>query len=208
MRALILSDLHQNDGGADFDQSTIKAPFDLVIVAGDAAGRLTHSLISLHERFGGGPVIYVAGNHDFYRSGIPGEGFTFEDELADGRELAAWLGIHFLDNDRVDIGGVRFLGATLWTDLRSKLHHNQAAADGEAKRRMNDYRRVHRRSTTRGSRPIGPEFTRAFHNISKTWLDVQMAIPFDGSTVVVTHHAPSLRLLPDPPDPLNHAYAR
>jgi hypothetical protein len=34
------------------------------------------------------------------------------------RESVALKGIHFLENDRVDIGGVRFLGTTLWTDYR------------------------------------------------------------------------------------------
>jgi Icc-related predicted phosphoesterase len=207
MRALIISDLHQNEGGADYDPSAISAVFDVAIVAGDAAGRLTYSLLWLNERFGGVPVIYVAGNHDFYRSGTPGDGFTFEDELLAGRDLAARLGIHLLENDRLDLDGIRFLGATLWTDLRSKVHFSQFAADGAAKRGMNDYRRIHRRSTTRGSRPIGPEFTRNLHRTSTGWLSAEMAIPFNGPTIVVTHHAPSPRSLPDLTDPLGHTYA-
>jgi predicted phosphodiesterase len=128
MRALIISDLHQGDGGVDYDPTIIKKPFDLVIVAGDAAGRLTPSLEWLHERFGGSSIVYVAGNHDFYRSGDPGRGFTIEGEIEDGRALAARHGIHFLENDRVDLGEMRILGATLWTDLRSKVHHSQSAA--------------------------------------------------------------------------------
>jgi predicted phosphodiesterase len=207
MRALILSDLHQGEGGVDYDPAKIQEPFDLVIVAGDAAGRLTHSLEWLHERFGGSPVVYVAGNHDFYRSGEPGAGFTIEGEMQAGRELAARRGIHFLENDLIDIGATRILGATLWTDLRSKLHHSQSAADGEVKRRMNDYRRIHRKSSTRGSRPISPEFTRAMHYASRAWLDAAMAQPFEGKTLIVTHHAPSFRSLPDQADVLNHAYA-
>jgi predicted phosphodiesterase len=138
MRSLILSDRHQSDGGVYYDPARITEPFDLVIVAGDAAGRLTHSLAWLQARFAGVPIVYVAGNHDFYRSDVAGEGLTFEDELEAGRALAARLGIHFLENDRIDVSGVRILGATLWTELRSKLYHSQAAADGEAKRRMND----------------------------------------------------------------------
>jgi 3',5'-cyclic AMP phosphodiesterase CpdA len=207
MRALIISDLHQGEGGVDYDPAGIRAPFDLVIVAGDATGRLTHSLKWLHDHFGGSPVVYVAGNHDFYRSGERDGGFTIEGEMEDGRELAARRGIHFLENDRIDLGEIRILGATLWTDLRSKLHHSQSAADGEVKRRMNDYRRIHRYSSTRGSRPISPEFTRAMHYASRTWFDAEMAKPFAGNTVVVTHHAPTLQSLPDQTDVLNHAYA-
>jgi len=35
------------------------------------------------------------------------------------------------------------------------------------------------------------QFSR-FHQSSKTWLEQQLAQPFSGKTVVVTHHAPSL----------------
>ena len=39
-RLLVLSDLHQNDGGRSFDPaSEITAAFDIAIVAGDSLGR-------------------------------------------------------------------------------------------------------------------------------------------------------------------------
>ena len=31
--------------------------------------------------------------------------------------------IHFLENESVEIGGVRFLGTTLWTDYRLEIDH-------------------------------------------------------------------------------------
>ena len=39
-RLLVLSDLHQNDGGCSFDPATeITTAFDIAIVAGDCAGK-------------------------------------------------------------------------------------------------------------------------------------------------------------------------
>lgn len=58
------------------------------------------------------PCIYVAGNHGFYRGSI-------KESLEDGK--AATVGfpdVHFLENEADTIGGVRFVGATLWTDFR------------------------------------------------------------------------------------------
>jgi hypothetical protein len=53
----------------------------------------------------------VMGNHESYRRCLP-------DELALAREQALTFGINLLENDAVVIGGVRFVGATLWTDYR------------------------------------------------------------------------------------------
>src|SRR5690606_10860297 len=47
---------------------------------------------------------------------------------------------HVLENETVMIGGVRFLGATLWTDFR--LHGAPEPAMVHARRRMNDYRQI------------------------------------------------------------------
>ncbi|MEX6506052.1 metallophosphoesterase [Jiella sp. M17.18] len=206
-RLLILSDLHQNDGGRPFDPATeITAPFDVAIVAGDCAGRLTDSITWLGERFAGTPTIYVPGNHDFYRNGGP-FGFTIDDEFAAGRDLAAGLGVTLLSDDAFEIAGIRFLGATLWTDLRSRIHASRRHAFAEANRWMNDYHCIHRASSTRRSRRITPDDTLAWHRTSRRFL----AEAFDGGdprrTVVVTHHAPSLRSLSLPNDTLNHCYA-
>ncbi|WP_060576997.1 metallophosphoesterase [Aurantimonas coralicida] len=207
-RLLVLSDLHQNDGGRSFDPaSEITAAFDIAIVAGDCAGRLTASLKWLGERFAGVPTIYVPGNHDWYRDGSP-YGFTVEDELQAGRDLAARFRITLLSDEAATINGLTFLGATLWTDLRSHNHVSRAQAHAAARRGMNDYRFIHRISSTRRSRRITPATTLAWHRASCRFL----ADAFAGDivprrTIVVTHHAPSLRSLALPHDPLDHCYA-
>ena len=207
-RFLILSDLHQNDGGRPFDLATeITAPFDVAIVAGDCAGWLTSSIAWLADRFVGVPIVYVPGNHDFYRDGSP-YGFTFEDELAAGRDLAARRGVTLLSDDVVHFGDVRILGATLWTDLRSRHHASRRHAFADANRWMNDYHFIHRNSSTRRSRRITPDETLAWHRASMRFLGDAFASGGDPArTIVVTHHAPSQRSLSIPDDRLNHCYA-
>ena len=48
--------------------------------------------------------------------------------------------MHVLDRDEVVIDGVRFLGATLWTDFSAT--GNLVLAALEARQRMTDYRRI------------------------------------------------------------------
>ena len=207
-RLLILSDLHQNDGGRTFDPaSEITAPFDIAIVAGDCAGRLTSSIAWLGDRFAGVPTIYVPGNHDFYRDGGP-YGFTIEDELAAGCDLAVRLGITLLSDDAATIGGLTFLGATLWTSLHSRLHASRRHAFADANRWMNDYHFIHRNSSTRRSRRVTPDDTLAWHRRSRRFLADAFAGGIDPRrTIVVTHHAPSLQSLSQSNDRLNHCYA-
>lgn len=57
------------------------------------------------------PVIYVAGNHEFY-------GREWGPTRAELRAAARGTNVHFLDDDEVVVAGVRFLGSTLWTDFR------------------------------------------------------------------------------------------
>ncbi len=60
---------------------------------------------------------------------------------------------------------------------------------------MVDYRKI--RVSPR-YRKLLPEDTTLWHARSLRWLAEALAAPFDGSTVVVTHHAPSIRSVPLP----------
>lgn len=151
---------------------------DVLVLAGDI-----HEAYTGIEQFAnwqdGTEVIYVAGNHEYYEHVL---GPT-EIKM---REHAAELGVHFLERDVVVIKGVRFLGATLWTDY--KLHepaYTSAEAGMEAERRLNDHRLIHS-----GRRLFTSTDALAIHNASRTWLKEELAKPFDGKTVVVTHHGP------------------
>ncbi|KQO77872.1 hypothetical protein [Methylobacterium sp. Leaf88] len=185
IRLLILSNLHQGGGSTPFDPSDIRGSFDIAVIAGDCAGRLICSLAWLGERFAGTPTIYVPGNHDFYRDEGP-FGFTMGDEIDAGREAVARLGIHLLSDDGCEIGGLRFFGATLWTDLRASLHWNRSQTFAEARRWMNDYRRIHRRSSTRRSGRICPEDTLTWHRRSRAFFEAALKGGNVEQTIVIT----------------------
>ena len=105
MRIHLLSDLHLEF--APFDLPAVDA--DVVVLAGDVhTGR--NGLKWIRSAIPETPVIYVLGNHEFYGQTLP----KLTDELQVEAEGA---NVHVLENDRIEIAGVTFLGATLWTDF-------------------------------------------------------------------------------------------
>jgi Calcineurin-like phosphoesterase superfamily domain len=122
----VISDLHIDiDNNAWRDPPAVDA--DIVIVIGDVTNPMTSGLEWVAETYGAGdrPVLYVPGNHDFYR-GIAGSGEErayYQDQMARGREMAERLGIILLQNNVVEVGGVdgvggiRVAGATAWSDF-------------------------------------------------------------------------------------------
>lgn len=178
MRLNILSDVHLRQGGL----APPRTSADAVILAGDVAR--PEQAISWVREFRR-PVIYIPGNHEFYGSSLPAT-------LAQLRSLAAGTDVHVLDRQVLLLDGVRFLGATLWTDF--KLAGGGAAREramAEAARLILDFSRID--STENPGTKFTPlESTRVFHRHLE-WLTEKLAEPFEGATVVITHHAPSPR---------------
>jgi predicted phosphodiesterase len=176
MKIHVLSDLHCEF--APFDPPRTDA--DVVVLAGDTHPG-TRGIELAHEWFPDRPVVYLAGNHEYYREASP-------RLLRKLEETARGSSIHFLENRQLVMDGVRFLGCTLWTDfeLFGERHHSMAAAQAI----MNDFRLIR---VEPGYRRFHPADARASHLTSLRWLMEQLDTPFDGATVVVTHHAPSLR---------------
>lgn len=174
MKLHILNDLHVEF--EDFAPPATNA--DIVILAGDIGVGL-EGLRWAGERFPERPVIYVPGNHEFYRHDI---------SLIDKLKLEAPDNIHVLDDDQVVIGGVRFLGCILWTDFGLFGEANKLFAMLQARTQMTDFSIIQ----NKGQR-FTPEDAVKLHEASRNWLAAILAEPFDGSTVVVTHHAPSSR---------------
>ena len=127
------------------------------------------------------PVVYVPGNHEFYGGEI-----GLWPELRETAR-AAELGIDLLAPGVVELGGVRFIGAIMWTNFA--LLGDAVLARIAAERGMNDHRVI--RWKEGGSRR---RFTTAdagrLHKRDLAFVEEQLAKPFDGPTVVVTHHAP------------------
>jgi predicted phosphodiesterase len=178
MKLNILSDLHLSQGGLPLPDTDA----DAVILAGDIAR--PEQALEWASRFAK-PVLYVPGNHEFYGSSIPGT-------LNRLRQLCAGTPVQVLDRDGVHLGGVRFLGATLWTDfLLDGEGEARALAVETALRLMRDFQRIHVDEAQTES--FTPSHCAASFARDSAWLAGKLAQPHDGPTVVITHHAPSPR---------------
>ena len=195
MRLLVYSDLHLEFTGAlDHFRIPPALEFDAVVLAGDIHSH-TRGIEWAAQTFAGKPIIYVAGNHEFYGAHLHGL-------LVEMRKLARQCGVHFLEHDELVIGGVRFFGCTLWTDFALFGSGAAAAAMRAAANCMPDFR-VIRTGASHGlpvranqfetwhSGTLQPLDTVKLFNQARSWLANKLAQPFPGSTVVVTHHLPS-----------------
>ena len=105
MRIRVLSDLHLEF----MDWNPPKAGADVVVLAGDIHVGLK-GIEWARRSFPSIPIVYVPGNHEFYGEHIHD---MTQELLMEGRRV----GVDVLDGRSTVIGGVRFLGATLWTDF-------------------------------------------------------------------------------------------
>lgn len=183
MKLWVLSDLHDDHGGVLPDPPD---GADVAVIAGDVLN--DRWLIEMSRKL---PVVFVAGNHEFYR-------YSFPERLT---QLKALEGVQVLDNHAIQIGEVRFIGATLWTDY----DRNPLALDA-AWRGMNDHRLIKWRKDP--WERFAPKHAAKLHAESRKFIEGALAQPHAGPTVVVSHHAPH-RLSVHPRyegDLLNHAY--
>jgi len=206
-RLWVWSDIHAEWPENPWDPAA-HAPaegFDVVVVAGDVHTPLTRSLDWLAERLPGVATAYVPGNHDFYYD--RGEDrYTIYDQIERGRDRAAALGVHLLLDETVTVGGLRVVGATLWSDFRLGPYGlTQAMQIAQGRFGMNDYRRI--RTGPRSRNRIEPREILAMHRASRAFIEGELACHHDGPTVVVSHHAPHPASLPDPHADLAWCYA-
>ena len=174
MKLLIYSDLHLEFSLLDVPQTG----YDAVVLAGDI--HLGSEGIKWAKRvFSHVPVVYICGNHEFYHGDI-------ENVHQSIRREASGSKVYFCENQSVQLGDVRFLCSTLWTDF--SLNGDAQSALRRAGSWMNDYRLIQL-----NRRRLRPDDTFSFHQISRSYLESELNAPTSqkGVTVVVTHHAPS-----------------
>lgn len=183
MKLHILSDLH-------LSVHPLAPPCtdaDVVVLAGDIARPL--DAITWAQGFAK-PVLLVPGNHEFY-------GSSLQETVQALQDHARGTQIHVLDNNALVIGEVRFLGTTLWTDfLAAGAATTQQEAMRQAQQFNRDFSRIRVDPDIQG-RLFTPQDCAALFARNARWLQAQLALPFAGPTVVITHHAPSLRSVPE-----------
>ena len=181
MKIWILSDLHLEFGGLDLPE--VEA--DAVILAGDT--NLGAAGVAWAKATFAMPVFMVLGNHEYYEHMYPRLIPALKRECRDSH-------ITILENNAVTLNGVSFLGCTLWTSFAgvpTTMLSRYLVARG-----MNDYRLIRH----------FPEYRRleladtvTAHQESVDWLGKTCRLHAGQTKVIVTHHAPSLRSVPDEP---------
>lgn len=177
MRIHLLSDLHNEF--EVYEPATVDA--DVVVLAGDIDIGVK-GVNWAREAFDC-PVLYVPGNHEFYRGHLT--------HTLKKMRLAGCDRVQVLDRNAVVINGVRFLGAIMWTDFEST--GNMPLASYQASTSMNDFKLIR----TQNYRKIRPSDMITESMDTKRWLQNQLMLEHDGPTVVVTHHAPTLKSVID-----------
>lgn len=191
MKIQLLSDLHREFSLYEVQETDA----DVVVLAGDI-----HSGV-MGVRWAktiGKPVVYVPGNHEYYRQMHP-------EARKAMRKEAQGTNVFFLDDDEVIINGVRFIGSTLWTDF-AFFGEDRAEKMGEyAGRRMNDFRVI----KYSHAHPMEWRDSLDLHRKGRTFIASCLEREFDGPSVVVTHHIPHRQGVDDQwiKDPLTAAFA-
>ncbi len=185
MRCYYMSDLHLETQA--FDMPLPEG--DVLILAGDVCNaccldpvrtdRFAVTQRARVERFVAravknfAHVIAIAGNHEHY------DGF-FAETVPLLR--AHFPGVTVLDNEAVEIGGVRFFGSTLWTDFEG----GNAEVMQSFRRAIGDYFFI---KTADGR--FQPEDAFALHQAAWNRLCATVSTEPAKPTVVITHHSPS-----------------
>jgi Icc-related predicted phosphoesterase len=184
-RILVLGDLHL-DFWQEFGRFPLEridlANLDALIVAGDLTNKpktrwsvAIEVLAGLLDR---SRIVILPGNHDYYNFRLDGD--------ARLKQIAEDAGVHFAQKRVVEIGELRLLLCTLWTDFEAGGNYwkNTAAASEQ----MNDYRYI--RLAAAKFRKLRPQDTKQVHIDHRVWLETELKKPWPGRTGVVTHHAP------------------
>jgi predicted phosphodiesterase len=173
----IVSDLHLSQAGLDLPPTDA----DLIVLAGDIA-RPREALAWAAAL--GKPALYVPGNHEFY-------GGSLQGRIAELRSLCEGTPVRLLHDEEVVIDGVRILGTTLWTEFRLPTLPQREAAVQAATSFMRDFARIRLREDD-DALLRSDDCTALFRRHSQ-WLRERLARPHAGPTVVISHHAPSMR---------------
>ena len=202
MKISVVSDLH-----IDFSDLTLPGG-DVLILSGDVCEAKSikqeiynpNMVLLEHERKDQRPdryfrflkeecadkynhVIYVMGNHEHY-------GFQLQKTYKHIKEQLP-ANVHLLEKEKLEIDGVLFLGATLWTDMNN---HDQLTLY-HMKSMMNDYRQVTMFNEAKNVyHKLTPERTVEEHIKTKQMFSHFLSENRQGKNlpvVVCTHHSPS-----------------
>lgn len=179
MKIQILSDLHLEFS----DLKDVQAPnADVVVLAGDIHTG-TNAIEWIKREFTK-PVVYIAGNHEFYNN----IHWEVQNDLA--KASLELDNFHYLNGETVEIDGVTFWGDTLWTNF--EVYGDREKAKAIAQAYMNDYRMIR----VDQEHKLTPEHTLEWHDYAIQYLQETISYRYE-NLVVVSHHGPSRKSIPE-----------
>jgi Icc-related predicted phosphoesterase len=189
MKIRLLSDLH-----IDFCPFELKYEGeDILILAGDISNNYVEAQTMIRQYLNNSPfnviVIFVLGNHEFYNKTIQETYGAWNLFNPDPKRF------YYLQNKSVVIFGVRFYGATMWTDF------NEADSDSMnmASLTISDFKRIKDFDTI----DCLQLHIQSKHSLKKEIKDSKEKM------VVITHHLPSFKsiVLEMKDNPINSSFA-
>lgn len=201
MKIRLLSDLH----------TEFKLPYkhqafseyrgeDVLVLAGDIASGSSNTMdvIRWFRALGFPHVVYVPGNHEYYGTSI----YDFDSKMQN--KTSGLEGVHFLNPGQVEIDGVLFIGATLWTNFANNSF-SQAVCKGV----IADFKLI------KGFSPEMPKFSPqdafALYNKHLDYIKAAYEARGNRKVVVVTHFLPATECISprfqNPADLVNDYFA-
>lgn len=187
MKIQIVSDLHLEFSANRLwlELNPIIPSADILLIAGDSYSLSTPEVAQkyidkLNRDF---PlIISTLGNHEFYGSYIE-LAYPYLHKLISANH-------HCLNNQVYIQDSLRFIVSVLWSKVpevyRQDVQHG-----------LNDYRHIKVHQPGNGTRPFRVDDSNALFASSLEFIRGELAKPFDGQTVLLTHQLPSYQCIPE-----------
>lgn len=121
-------------------------------------------------------VYWIPGNHEYYKSDIAENSGSFREKVFDH--------ISLLNNQIVQYPGLRLIFSTLWSQI--EVENEQFVFEG-----MMDFRLIQS-----GDHLLSLKQYRSLFERNLAFIENSLTEPFDGKTIVVTHHVPTYQNYP------------
>lgn len=110
MKISLHSDLHNE---SSLSNPVIVSSADVIVLAGDNHEGLAahHFACEVADDNPSAHVLWIAGNHEYYGGELNARKAAFK------KSNGAHPRVTFLDDSHIEMGGVEFIGSTLWTDF-------------------------------------------------------------------------------------------
>jgi predicted phosphodiesterase len=177
------SDIHTEQYNGQFDISYlgIREDCDYLIFAGDIASYpdMAHDFFSRIRRNYKATILYVLGNHEYYRQKFSGVVGNYKKALKGIKNLFV------LEKEVHSTVGLTFLGATYWSNLR--------ISDPDIlKQYVCDFSYIQDSKDRSTSPDRVYDILMKSHNESKSWMMEALKSYQNSKRIVITHHLPSI----------------